>query len=333
MAGTEQPRRKILYLLKLFHEETDIERGVSMARIIEYLEQMGVPAERKSIYRDIRTLQETGFEIEKNRKRPVEYCLVNRTFDLAELRLLVDAMQSARFVSAEKTDKLIRKIESLAGRRLAGELNRQVHYSGRVKTSNDHIYFTTGTLHEAIAEGVRVTCKYTETGFDKIIKQRRSGESYEISPYDLVWNEDKYYLIGYYERYNKVCSFRMDRMQSVTMTAKPIFPKPEDYEINNYIRSAFSMYAGESVFVDIRFDNSLSDVIYDRFGKDTPVHKSGPDHFIAHVQVAISPVFFGWLFQFGAKAVVLRPERIANAYLALLDEVRDANATGKGIEG
>ena len=148
MAGVEQPRLKTLYLFKLLNEETDDEHGVSMNRILSYLDQQGITAERKSIYRDIATLQEFGLEIEKNHARPVEYCLMNRTFNIAELKLLVDAVQSAHFIPQDLTDTLICKLESLTSRARAGELRRQIHYSGRVKTGNDHIYYTTGTLHD-----------------------------------------------------------------------------------------------------------------------------------------------------------------------------------------
>lgn len=325
MAGTEQPRRKIIYLLQLLLSESDDERGVTMTRVLEFLEQKGVPAERKSIYRDIKTLHEIGYDIEKNQKRPVEYCLLNRDFDLAELKLLVDAVQSAHFISEEKTEKLIRKIESLTSRSRAGELRRQVHYAGRVKTRNDHVYFTTGTLHDAIHRSVRVTFKYTDYAIDKSVKQRRSGESYELSPYALVWNEDKYYVVGYYERYGKVCNFRVDRMKSVTITNASSYPKPEDYNVEQYMKNTFSMYSGEKVALDIQFENDLIGVAIDRFGQDTSVHANGPDHFLAHVSVLVSPVFYSWIFQFGGKVRILKPQRIADEYKKMVRDVLEVS--------
>ncbi len=320
MAGTEQPKLKVLYLLKLLQSESDEDRGVTMARILEYLEQQGVPAERKSIYRDIMILQRFGYDIEKNKKKPVEYCLMNRDFDLAELKLLVDAVQSAHFISEGKTDKLIRKIESLTSRSRAGNLRRQVHYTGRVKTSNDHVYFTTETLHEAINQGVRVTFKYVDYDINKSIKQRRSGELYEISPYALVWNEDKYYVSGYYARYGGVRNFRVDRMKSVTAT-NILNYKPSEFDLEDYIKSSFSMYTGEKVALDIQFTNDLIGVAIDRFGQDTSIHPNGSDHVFVHVSVLVSPVFYSWIFQFKGRAKILRPERIAEEYKKMVSDV------------
>jgi len=321
MAGTEQPRLKILHLLQLLKEETDQDHGVSMTRILSYLDHHGVSAERKSIYRDIATLQDFGYEVEKNRARPVEYCLVNRSFDIAELKLLVDAVQSAHFIPEDMTDTLIRKLESLTSKSRATELRRQVHYAGHVKTENDHVYYTTGTLHDAINHNKRVTFTYIEHTVEKGTKARRAGQCYEISPYALVWNDDKYYVVGYYERYSKVCNFRVDRMKSVTCTKVNNLPKPEDFEINNYIKNEFGMYTGETVSLDIRLTNNLMNPLMDRFGTSIPVNRDGPDHIIAHIQASVSPVFYAWLFQFGNSAQIMRPARIAEDYRKMVREV------------
>jgi len=321
MAGTEQPRLKILYLLQLLKEETDDEHGVSMTRILSFLEMNGISAERKAIYRDIATLQEFGYVIEENRARPVEYCLINRTFDLAELKLLVDAIQSAHFIPEDMTDTLIKKIESLTSHTRAVELRRQVHYSSCVKTENNHVYYTTATLHDAINHNRRVAFTYIEHTVDKGTKARREGESYELSPYALVWNDDKYYVVGYYERYAKVCNFRVDRMKSVTCTRVTNIPKPADFSLDTYIKHEFSMYTGETVSLDIRFANSLMNPVMDRFGTEISVRRDGPDHIIAHIQAAVSPVFYSWLFQFGAKAQIMKPARIADEYKKMVIEV------------
>jgi predicted DNA-binding transcriptional regulator YafY len=321
MAGVEQPRLKLLYVLKLLEEESDEENGVTMSRILAYLEQHGVSAERKSIYRDLATLQEFGYEIEKNGARPVEYCLNTRTFALAELKLLVDAVQSAQFISKEMTDKLIRKLASQTSRSRASDLRRQVHYAGRVKSDNDHVYYTTGTLHDAINHNRRVTFKYIEHTLDRGTQPRRDGEPYEISPYALVWNDDRYYVVGHYERYGKVCNFRVDRMKSVTPLKTQNHPEPGDFRLENYIKNEFSLFTGETVSLDVLFDNSLINPVMDRFGVSTTILPHGPNHFIAHIQAAVSPVFYSWLFQFGSSATILTPERIAKEYRERVKEV------------
>ncbi len=321
MAGTEQPRLKILHLLQLLKDESDEEHGVPMSRILSYLESRGISAERKSIYRDIATLQQFGYEIEKNRAKPVEYCLANRSFDIAELKLLVDAVQSAHFIPEDMTGNLIRKLESLTSHSRAVELRRQVHYSGRVKTKNDHIYYTTGTLHDAINQGKRVTFKYYEHTIDKGTKARREGECYEISPYALVWNDDKYYVVGYYERYAKVCNFRVDRMKNVTCIKTSNHAKPEDFNIDTYIKHEFGMFTGETVSLDIRISNNLINPVMDRFGTSIPLLPDGPDHFIAHIQASVSPVFYAWLFQFGPNVQIVKPARIAEEYRKMVSDV------------
>ena len=319
MAGVEQPRLKMLYLLRLLKEESDEEKGVSMSRILRYLANNGIVAERKSIYRDIETLQKFGYEIEKNSSRPVEYCLVHRTFAIAELKFLVDAVQSAQFISSEMTDKLIRKLESQTNRRRASELRRQVHYAGRVKSQNDHIYYTTGTLHDAINNSARVSFRYVDFAIDKSTQSRRNGELYELSPYALAWNDDKYYVIGFHERRGCICNFRVDRMKSVTMLSEKARVAPLDFDVDKYISKIFSMFSGENVLLDIRFHNSLINPVMDRFGLNTPIFPDGETHFIAHVQAAVSPVFFSWLFQFGTNAKILKPSRIADAYQKQLE--------------
>ena len=321
MAGTEQARLKILYLLKLLQEETDEDKGVTMSEILAYLDQHGVPAERKSIYRDIATLQEYGCDIEMRRTRPAEYCLMSRTFDIAELKLLVDAVQSAHFIPEDMTGKLITKLESLTSHAKAVDLRRQVHYSGHVKTENDHVYYTTGTLHDAINHQKRVTFKYIDYTVDKGIQPRRAGASYEISPYALVWNDDKYYVVGYYDRYAKVCNFRVDRMKSVTFSKLSSRPVPEDFSVDDYIKNEFGMFTGETVSLDIRFENSLVNAVMDRFGTHTSIHRDGPDHFIAHVRAIVSPVFYSWLFMFGGRANIVKPARIADEYRKMIGDV------------
>ena len=321
MSGTEKSRLKLLYLLQFLQEESDDEQGVTMRRILGHLEKQGIPAERKSIYRDIETLKDFGYEIEKTKNRSPEYRLMNRTFDIAELKLLVDAIQSAHFIPQKMTDTLIRKLESQTSRARAVELRRQIHYAGRVKSDNDHIYYTTSTLHDAINHNTRVTFTYIEHNIDKGTQARREGASYEISPYGLVWNDDKYYVVGYYERYSKVCNFRIDRMKSVSNTLIANIPPPEDFDIENYIKNEFGMYTGETVTLDIRLTNNLINPLMDRFGTSTPVHRDGSDHIIAHVQAAISPVFYSWLFQFGENVQIVKPARIAEEYKKMVREV------------
>lgn len=320
MSGMEHSRAKLLYLIELLREQSDDERGVTMTEILAYLDARGAKAERKSVYRDLTLLKECGFDIEKNNRKPVEYCLLSRDFDIAELKLLVDAVQSARFISESMTDKLIRKLEQLTSKRMAGKLHRQVHFTERVKTRNEHVHYTTATLHEAIHAGKRVHFKYVDYDLSKGICQRREGSMYELSPYALVWNDDNYYVLGYYERRGCVSVFRVDRMKTVEMTDINSIEMSPDFDLAEYIKTQFGMFSGEQVSLDIRFTNDLINPVMDRFGMKTPIIIDGDRHFIAHVKASVSPVFYSWLFQFGDRAQILKPERIARDYIKQLSD-------------
>lgn len=314
MAGSEHSKSKPLFIMKLLYERSDDERGVTMAEIISYLEAQGVTAERKSVYRDLHMLKECGIEIEKNCQKPVEYCLMNRAFDIAELRLLADAVQSANFISEAMTKNLLEKIEKLASSRSAGILRRQIHFAGRVKTQNEHVHYATATIQESIHEGLRIHFKYIDYDLSKGIQPRRGGSLYEVSPYALVWNDDNYYLIGYYERREQISVFRVDRMKTVDKTDIPSAPTPPGFSLSDYIETKFGMFGGERVSLDLRFSNDLINPVLDRFGMKTPIIRDGDDRFIAHVEASISPVFFSWLFQFGSRAQIMKPKRIAEDY-------------------
>lgn len=320
MAGKEHSRTKLMHILAFLQQQSDDERGVTLAQILMDLESHGICAERKSVYRDLQLLKDCGYDIEKNAQRPVEYCLMSRDFDIAELKLLADAVQSARFISESMSGKLIRKIERLTSRRLAGKLHRQVHFAGRVKTQNEHVHYTTATIHEAIHESRRVHFKYVDFDLSKSTSPRRGGSVYELSPYALVWNDDNYYVAGFYERHNDVCVFRVDRMKSVESSDIPSVPMPEGFDLSQFIETKFGMFGGEQVSLDLRFTNNLINPVIDRFGLKTPILQDDPEHFIAHVRASISPVFYSWLFQFGDRAQVLSPKRIAQDYRIMLEK-------------
>lgn len=321
MSGREHSRSKLLHILRLLYERSDDERGVTLAQILAYLEAHGITAERKSIYRDLKMLKECGFEIEKNSRKPVEYCLMNRVFDVAELRLLADAIQSANFISESMTRNLLTKIEKMTSSRNAGIIRRQIHFAGRVKTHNEHVHYTTATIQEAIHEGKRIHFKYIDFDLSKSVQPRRGGSLYEVSPYALVWNDDNYYMIGYYERREQINVFRVDRMKTTELTDIPAAPIPDGFCLPDFIETKFGMFGGELVRLDLRFTNDLINPVLDRFGMKTPIIRDGEDHFIAHVEASISPVFYSWLFQFGDRAQIVKPKRIAKDYTDCLSGV------------
>lgn len=321
MAGVENSRAKLIYVLQILYRKSDSERGVTLKAIQEYLNVRGIYAERKSIYRDIRILNDCGYSIFKNNVKPVEYCISDRQFDIAELRLLVDAVQSARFISESTTNTLTKKIESLTSERLAKMMRRQILFHGRPKTLNDDVSEITATIQSAMDEGVRIQFKYHDYLTSKSTQARRDGSIYRISPYALVWNDDYYYVLGYYERREKISFFRIDRMRKVEKTEHQSIPKPKGLNISAMVEESFGVYSGNKESMDIEFSRELINPVIDRFGEKTRIISSNETHFVAHVSAAISPVFFSWLFQFGDKVRIIRPLSVVNQYKEMLDSV------------
>lgn len=321
MAGVENSRAKLFYILQILYRKSDNERGVTLKEIQDYLSVRGASAERKSIYRDIHILNECGYGIFKNGIKPVEYCVSDRQFDIAELRLLVDAIQSARFISESTTNTLTAKLESLTSERLAKMMQRQILFHGRPKTGNDDVSEITATIQDAMNEGVRIQFKYHDYLPSKSTQARRDGSIYRVSPYALVWNDDYYYVLGYYERREKISFFRIDRMRKVEKTEIPAMPKPKSLNISTLVEESFGMYSGNNESMDIAFTRDLINPVIDRFGDKTRIMSSNDTHFVAHVSASLSPVFFSWLFKFGDKVRIIRPASVVNQYKEMIESV------------
>lgn len=317
MAKSEKQKLKLLYLLDVLQERSDEDHPVSTQQLITHLEQYGIRAERKSIYDDILCLQEYGADIEQRKGRNGGYYLASREFELPEIKLLVDAVQSSRFLTHKKSLELIGKLEKLAGRHDAGSLQRNVVVSGRVKNMDECIYYNVDAIHDAIASNSQITFRYFEWGTDR---QRHFREKeYEASPYALVWNDENYYLVAHSPRHG-LTHYRVDKMVSIKQTDKPRYTDDEikKLDVSQYGKNVFSMYGGEKTQVKMRFHNSLAGVVIDRFGQDSMLIPDGADHFTFTTQVSVSPTFLGWLGQFGGKAGILYPAAVAEQHKALL---------------
>lgn len=316
MAKSEGQKLKLLYLKELLENESDETHPVSTQKIIEHLRAHGITAERKAVYSDIECLQEFGMDIIHKPGKYGGYYLASREFELPELKLLVDAVQSSKFLTSKKSMQLIEKLSHLVSTHEAGALKRQVVVSGRVKTMNESIYYNVDTLHEAIAENSRITFKYTEWGVDG--KRHDRPGTYEASPYWLVWDDENYYLVAHTERHG-ITHYRVDKMAQINITQTPRTISPETKSINaaSYGKNVFGMFGGERTSVRMRFHNSLVGVVIDRFGAETMLIPDGPEHFIFTVEIAVSPTFLGWLAGFGSQAKILTPTSVADQYLAL----------------
>ncbi|MHC1693841.1 MAG: helix-turn-helix transcriptional regulator [Eubacteriales bacterium] len=313
-------KQKLLYLLKILSERTDERHPLSIRELSTALEEYGCQAERKSIYRDIDMLIQAGYDIQKRKGRAIEYFLASRAFELAELKLLVDAVQSSRFITAKKSGELIDKLSSLTGRYEAGQLKRQVYISERPKNINETIYYSVDAIHTAIAEGKKISFRYFDYATDKSKIYRRDGEKYVLTPVALCWSEDNYYLIGYLSETGAIKHYRVDRITDTDILDQEadLLPDP-DFDVGEYCKRMFGMFAGERVNARLRFDTELTNVVLGRFGSDI-VLNTCENGFEVDIEVAISPVFLAWMFQFGARAQIVSPDSLRQAMKKLLDE-------------
>ncbi len=316
MARGENQKLKLLYIMQFLLERTDEEHAVTTQDIIAGLEQHGIHAERKSIYTDIDLLTEFGLDIIRVRERPGGYYLASRQFELAELKLLVDAVQASRFITVRKSEELIRKLESLCSREQARQLHRQVVVTNRGKAVNENIYYNIDLIYNAIAQNSKIRFQYFEWDVGKEMRLRRDGTFYEVSPWTLLWDDENYYLIAFDDRSSDIRHYRVDKMLKIDLMDRPREGKSrfEDFDIAKYAGKTFGMFAGEEETVTLVCDSSLTGVMIDRFGQEVALRGQDETHIRARVNVAVSRQFFGWIAGLGAGVKIESPARVAQAY-------------------
>ncbi|MEG1427229.1 MAG: WYL domain-containing protein, partial [Oscillospiraceae bacterium] len=284
------------------------------------LAQVGISAERKSIYDDLDALRFLGMDILMVKSRAVGYYVGGRDFEVPELKLLVDAVQSSKFITRKKSEELIRKIEGLASRYEAQLLQRQVYVTNRVKTMNESIYYHVDKIHTAIAENKKITFRYFEYTVDKIRKYKHDGKEYSVSPMILTWGDENYYLLGFDSEVGFIKHYRVDKMDCIAIIEEErdgltLFEK---LDMAQYAQRFFSMFGGEETLLKLRFHNKLIGVIIDRFGKDVSVGRDGEEHFTIYVTLRVSAQFFGWLSGFGKEAEIVSPPKVREEYFCHL---------------
>lgn len=321
MASSNQ-KIKLLYLMKILLENTDIYNPMTLKEIIDSLSAYGVSVERKALYSDIETLRLFGIEVETIREKSVGYYVENRTFQLPELKLLVDAVQSSKFITSKKSLDLISKISTLTSKYQAQKLNRTIHLADLPKNLNESIYYNVDSIHEAINSGKKINFKYFDYNTDKERVYRKNGEIYTQNPLALFWNDDKYYLICYNLGCENYTHYRVDRMADVNISMENS-QVPQDYNFNvaQYTFGLFGMFAGEKLSAKLWFHNSLLNAVLDKFGKETTFFKD-KDGFIVNVEVSNSPVFLSWIVQFGNQVKIISPKKLQTSLLNLLDEIK-----------
>ncbi|MBR5932014.1 MAG: WYL domain-containing protein [Lachnospiraceae bacterium] len=322
MARSSNQKLKLLYLMQIFMTDTDEDHGLTMREIIAKLGQYDISADRKTLYQDFEELRQFGLDIIAEQAGKVFYYkLVSRDFELPELKLLVDSVQSAKFITERKSKELIRKLEGLASKYEAKQLTRQVIISGRVKTMNESIYYNVDKIHTAIATNSQILFQYAQWTMDKELMPRRNGEWYQISPWSLAWDDEYYYLIAFDEADAMIKHYRVDKMQKIAILDLARNGRDE-YAAKNvpsYAKRLFGMFGGETEIVTIEAENDLVGVFIDRFGKDIPLHKVDQDHFSISVDVEVSPQFLGWIIALGEQVKITAP---ADVVKKMQDEAR-----------
>ena len=321
MANSINPKMKILYLMKILLEKTDENNQLTMSELIDNLSAYGISAERKSIYTDLELLRQFGLDIIMVKSKSTGYAVASREFELPELKLLVDAVQSSQLITLKKSDELIKKLTSLTSAHQAKQLKRQLLLADKPKSINESVYYNVDAVHNAINDGLKIKFKYFDYDLDKKRIHRREGEFYTQTPVALCWNDDRYYLICFNNKREKLIHFRVDRMGEVAVSSE----KADKYDkkvfnVNDHIKQVFGMYGGEVVRATLRFDNRLINTVIDRFGSDVTIRKRG-EAFDINVYVSESPVFLSWIAQFGKEVEIIGPESLRNRIIEFVNEL------------
>lgn len=307
MSKGANQKLKLLYLTKIFREQTDEEHMLTIAEIIKKLSAYDVSADRKTLYTDFEELRHFGLDIISQQiGRQHYYYLGAREFELPKLKLLVDSVQSAKFITAQKSQKLIKKLEGLVSKYEATQLQRQVYITGRVKTMNESIYYNVDKLHAALSADAQIQFQYYQWNVKKEMELRRGGKLYQVSPWGLMWDDEYYYLVAYDAETDKIKHYRVDKMLRIQITDQKRAGKEryQSFNLPDYTKRIFGMFSGEETKVTLEADNSMAGVLIDRFGKDIMLIPQDGGRFRTTVDVAISDQFLGWIVALGTVKIV-----------------------------
>ncbi len=314
MPKSANQKLKLLYLQKILLEKSDENHMLTVKDIIRELKRYDIEVERKTVYSDIEALNKFGHDIICKKTKTTGYYICERDFQLPELKLLADAVASAKFISEKKSQTLIKKLALLSSNHESKQIRRNIIVRNRVKTINEQVYYNVDAVNLAIAEKKKIRFKYFDYDINKERVYRQNGDPYTISPYALFWDDENYYVIAHHQKYDDISNFRIDRMENVVTESEEIVPLPINFNVGEYARKTFSMFRGPEERVNLKLKNHLINVILDKFGKDVTISKIDDDHFQVSINVCVSTSFFGWLFQFGDDAKILAPKHIAKSY-------------------
>lgn len=320
MPKSDNQKLKIFYILDYLQRNSHREHPVRAAELLSMLEQQhNIVCDRKTIYSDIAALQDYGVDIVSLPGKNGGYFIASRNFELPELKLLIDAVQSSRFLTEKKSRELIEKLCSQCSVYDARLMRRDVLVSGRVKSMNETIYYNVDAIQEAIAQNRQIRFRYFDWGLDR--RPHYRDRDYQASPYGLCQDNENCYLLAHSPRHG-VTSYRVDRMSEIKPVDQPRTPCQEltGKALVEHANRLFQMYSGETADVKLRFDRSLVNVVIDRFGRDILLIPDGDQHFVFTVNVAVSPMFLSWVIGFGSKARILYPQSVIDACKAMCQE-------------
>ncbi len=324
MPKSPYQKLKLLHLKQILETETDEDHKLSTKQLIEKLAARGISAERKSLYDDIECLIDFGVDVIVEKTDSNYYFIGEREFELPELKLLVDSVQSSKFLTIKKSNSLIKKLESLCSSNQAAALQRQVFVADRVKNMNESIYRTIDNIQTAINSHNKIEFKYIKYSVSDKNVFKKDGAIYKISPYALMLSEQYYYLLGFDTESQMFKHYRVDKIFEINITDEKNDGEKEfeKIDIAKYEKRFFSMYGGNVEKVKLLAENDLTGVIIDKFGKNNIIMKVDQDHFQINVDIAVSPQFFGWLSSFSGRIKILSPESVKQEYKKHLENAQ-----------
>lgn len=302
-------KRRLLLVQRLLYESTDEQHPLTTFEILEYLENQGIITNRKTLKGDIDLMVDCGMDIITVQSKPNKYFWGAREFEQAELKLLIDAVSSSRFITQKKSQILAKKILTLSNKHGQKELKRNIYATNRIKSKNESLLYIVDAVNEAISSKNKIAFQYTDYTPEKKKVLKNSGEVYTLSPYALFWNEDFYYVVGYSDKHGNISSFRADRICHIELLEEKAVRKPKDFSLERYSRQIFEMYDGDTVKVKLECRNYLMRYVIDRFGESVETELATEDTFYAYPEVALSPNFYSWVFKFAGEIKIVSPDK------------------------
>ena len=322
MAKAAMQKTRILTLMDMLERETDEDHGLTVSEIIERYEAANIKAERKSVYDDFAALADYGIDVKRERENGrTEYRLLSRKFELAELKILVDAVQSAKFITPRKSDELIAKLTTLASDRQSRELTRAVFVADRAKSMNEGVFIAVDAIHAAIRDNKKVGFYYFDLNEKKEKVYRHDKALYEVSPYALAMDDGKYYMIAYDAAAEKIKHYRVDKTERLAVLDLPRDGRElfKNFNLAKYVTEHFGMFGGEETLVTLRCENRLAQVVLDRFGKDVTLHRRGDSQFEVSVRVIVSAHFLSWVLSLSPEMTIAEPRSVRDRMRLLVE--------------